>query len=191
MVQDPLIRAVPGKRPQARQESFRVETSWLAVADVSFADMLQAVDVAGKQHGQQSRPCEDAFTGPNPGRHLWHLTCFKCRLWASEVQYSLLGTSVIAQAGHMDECVCGMPAECTLVFPKLKGRVSDSGCRGHVSKKTAVTPIHSPRPPSNLREHTQVHTSKLTAMCQHAPMISSSSWSLYGVQRWATSGLAF
>ncbi|CAL5227509.1 g10494 [Coccomyxa viridis] len=103
----PLIKAVPGTRAQARQESFRVETSWLAVADVSFADMLQVVDVAASRQGQQSRPCESAST------------------------------------------------ECTLVFPKLKGRVSDSGCRSAVSKKTAGMPLHSPRPPSNLGAHMQ------------------------------------
>ena len=56
-----------------------------------------------------------------------------------------------------------MPAECTLVFPKLKGRVSDSGCRSAVSKKTAGTPLHSPRPPSNLGAHMQVHTPRFNA----------------------------
>lgn len=68
MVQGPLIKAVPARRAQPRQESFRVETSWLAVADVSFADMLQVVDVAAQKQGQHSRPCESASTGLRLGR---------------------------------------------------------------------------------------------------------------------------
>ena len=75
MVQGPLIKAVPGTHAQARQESFRVETSWLAVADVSFADMLQVVDVAASRQGQQSGPCESASTGARSGQRHWRLTC--------------------------------------------------------------------------------------------------------------------
>ncbi len=43
-----------------------------------------------------------------------------------------------------------MPAECTLVFPKLKGRVSDSGSRSRVTEKAAVKALPSPRLLSNL-----------------------------------------
>ena len=53
-MQGPLIRVVPEQRAEA-QEAFRVETSWLAVADVSFADMLQIVDVAAKKSPTPSR----------------------------------------------------------------------------------------------------------------------------------------
>lgn len=53
-VQGPLIRAVPEQRAEA-QEAFTVETSWLSVADVSFADMLQIVDVAAKKNPAPSR----------------------------------------------------------------------------------------------------------------------------------------
>jgi len=63
MVQGQLIKAVPGQPAGMRPESFRVETSWLAVADVSFADMLKFVDVAPKKGMQQSRPCESTSTG--------------------------------------------------------------------------------------------------------------------------------
>ena len=55
MAQGLLIKAVPGQRVHAQQEGFQVETSWLAVADVSFADMLQVVDLAAKD-GERSRP---------------------------------------------------------------------------------------------------------------------------------------
>ena len=50
----PLIKAVPEQQAEA-QEGFRVETSWLSVADVSFADMLQIVDVAAKKSPAPSR----------------------------------------------------------------------------------------------------------------------------------------
>ena len=79
-VQGPLIKAVPGAHAQARQESFRVETSWLAVADVSFADMLQVVDVAASRQGQLSSSCDSASTGARSGHHYRRLTCYDCRL---------------------------------------------------------------------------------------------------------------
>ena len=65
MVQGPLIRAVPEQRAQA-QEAFRVETSWLAVADVSFADMLQIVDVAAKKSPAPSRLSKASSDGEAP-----------------------------------------------------------------------------------------------------------------------------
>ena len=64
-MQGALIKAVPGQRRHAQQEGSQVERSWLAVADVSFADMLQVADLAAKRDGERSRPCStgDAATG--------------------------------------------------------------------------------------------------------------------------------
>lgn len=63
MAQGALIKAVPAQRPVQRpaqrpaqrpskQEDFKVETGWLSVADVSFADMLTAVDAAAAMAAQ-------------------------------------------------------------------------------------------------------------------------------------------
>ena len=65
-MQGPLIRAVPEQRAEA-QEAFTVETSWLSVADVSFADMLQIVDVAAKKNPTPSRLSKASSDGePQP-----------------------------------------------------------------------------------------------------------------------------
>ena len=61
-MQGPLIKAVPEPQAQAH-EAFRVETSWLSVADVSFADMLQIVDVAAKKSPAPSRLSQASSDG--------------------------------------------------------------------------------------------------------------------------------
>ena len=114
-LQGPLIKAVPGTRAQGRQESFRVETSWLAVADVSFADMLQVVDVAASRQGQQSRPCNNASTGARSGQHHVHVhsagTVPRQRQCIEKSSPMVAGSlhSKLAHREHLTEsdCVCG------------------------------------------------------------------------------------